>query len=71
MNKGNIRRLERVARLLGIAEELIDRVTDTDSPSNPSDAFYLRMTSQELNYTKRNIEAIAKVAREEQTTPTP
>ena len=60
-----------MVRLLGIAEEIIDRVTDTERPSNPSDAFYLRMTSQELNYTKRNIEAIAKVEREQQTTPTP
>lgn len=65
MKIGNIRRLERVVKLLDIAEELIDRITDSDAPAKPNDAYYLRMTSQELNHTKRNIQAIANVEREE------
>ena len=64
MRQPNIKRLEKVAKLLEQAADLLDRVTDDENPHSPSDAYYLRVSGRELYQMKRNIEAVAKVERE-------
>lgn len=68
MKKSNIRRLRRVAKLVGIASEILDRINE-EIPDKPGDARYLRTVALNLLVMKRNLDGIA--VHEEQTTPTP
>lgn len=72
MKQPNIKRLERAAKLIEKASELLDYVVDHEGYDKfrPDDAYFIIGAVRELNYEKQCIEIIARVAREEQQIPT-